>query len=52
VRDGADALEQHKDNLQRREWLPLEYLSSDGSKKSRKQLDAEKWRTRSSAPSA
>jgi hypothetical protein len=41
MRDGTDALEQRKDNLQRREWLLLEYLSSDGSKKSRKQLEAE-----------
>ena len=41
MRDGADAMEQRKDNLQRREWLLLEYLSSDGSKKSRKQMDAE-----------
>lgn len=41
MRDGEGALEQRKDNLQRREWLLLEYLTSDGSKKSRKQLDLE-----------
>lgn len=41
MNDGTSALEQRKDNLQRKEWLLLEYLGSDGSKKSRKQLDQE-----------
>jgi hypothetical protein len=39
--EGVKALEQRKDNLQRREWLLLEYLSSDGSKKSRKLFEQE-----------
>ena len=38
---GTGELEQRKSMLQRREWLLLEYLSSDGSKKSRKLFDAE-----------
>lgn len=36
-----DVLERRTDLLQRREWLMLEYLASDGSKKSRKLLDKE-----------
>jgi hypothetical protein len=38
---GSGPIELRKDELQRREWLLLEYLSSDGSKKGRKQLDIE-----------
>jgi hypothetical protein len=41
MKDGAQALDQRKDLLQRREWLYLEYLTSDGSKKSRKRLEQE-----------